>query len=85
MQYNPFLLVVMCDFNEKWRSWCANDQSSFKDNKIEHKASQLGLSQFINETKHNLDTISSCTDLFSLHFSTQLVIELGVHSSSKMS
>ena len=80
MQDNPFRLVATRDFNEKCRNWWTINQSSFKGNKILHITTQLGLSQFINEPKHILDTISSCIGLFSLHFSTQLVIKSGVYS-----
>ena len=38
-QNNPFLLVAIGDFNAKSPNWCANDQTSFEANKIEHKTS----------------------------------------------
>ena len=79
-QNNPFLLVAIGDFNAKSTNWCANDQTSFEGNKIEHITSQFGLSQIINEPTHILDSSSSCIDLI---FTSQpnLVIESGVHPS----
>ena len=40
-QNNPFLLVAIGDFNAKSTNWCANDQTSFEDNKIEYITSQF--------------------------------------------
>ena len=79
-QNNPFLLVALGAFNAKSTNWCANDQSSFEGNKIEHLTSQFGLSQLINEPTHILGSSSSCIDLI---FTSQpnLVIESGVHPS----
>ena len=62
-QNNPFLLVALGAFNTKSTNWCANDQSSFEGNKIEHLTSQFGLSQIINEPTHILDSSSPCIDL----------------------
>ena len=79
-QNNPFLLVAIGDVNAKSTNWCANDQTSFEGNKIEHITSQFGLRQIINEPTHILDSSSSCIDL---NFTSQpnLVIESGVHPS----
>ena len=75
-QNNPFLLVAIGYFNAKSTNWWANDQTSFEGKKIEHRTSQFGLSQIINEPRHNLDSSSSCIDLI---FTSQskLVIESG--------
>ena len=35
-QNNPFLLVTIGDFNAKLTNWCANDQTSFEGDEIEH-------------------------------------------------
>ena len=79
-QNNLFLLVAIGGFNAKSTNWCANDQTSFEGNKIEHITSQFGLSQIINEPTHILDSSSSCIDLiFTSH--PNLVIESGVHPS----
>ena len=77
---NPFLLVAIGDFNAKSTNWCANDQTNFEGNKIEHITSQCGLSQIINETTHILDSSSSCINLISTS-QPNLVIESGVHPS----
>ena len=72
--------VAIGDINAKSTNWCANDQTSFEDIKIEHITSQFGLSQIINEPTHILDSSSSCIDLI---FTSQpnLVIESGIHPS----
>ena len=54
-QNNPLLLVAIGDFNAKSTNWCANDQTSFEGNKIEHIMLQLGLSQIINDPIYILD------------------------------
>ena len=79
-QNNPFLLVAIGDFNAKSTNWCANDQTSFEGNKIEHITSQFGLRQIINEPTHILDSSSSCIDLICTS-QPNLVIESGVHPS----
>ena len=53
----------MVDFNAKSTNWCANDQTSFEGNKIEHITSQFGLRQIINVPTHVFDLSSSCIDL----------------------
>ena len=61
-QNNPFLLVAIGHFNAKSTNWCANDQTSFDGNKIEHITSQFGFSQIINKPTHILDSSSSCIE-----------------------
>ena len=79
-QNNPFLLVAIGDVNAKSTNWCANDQTSFEGNKIEHITSQFGLRQIINEPTHILDSSSSCIDLICTS-QPNLVIGSGVHPS----
>ena len=79
-QRNPFLIVVLGDFNAKSKHWCSQDSTNFEGITIENVTSQFGLSQIITEATHILESSSSCIDLI---FTTQpnLVVESGVHPS----
>ena len=79
-QRNPFLMVVLGDFNAKSKHWCSQDSTNFEGITIENVTSQFGLSQIITEATHILESSSSCIDLI---FTTQpnLVVESGVHPS----
>ena len=77
---NPFLTVVLGDFNVKSNLWSKSDKTSYEGSKIEGISSQFGLQQLINEPTHRTRNLSSCIDLI---FASQpnLVMESGVHSS----
>ena len=77
---NPFLMVVIGDFNAKSKHWCSQDSTNFEGITIENVTSQFGLSQIITEATNILESSSSCIDLI---FTTQpnLVVESGVHPS----
>ena len=77
---NPFLTVVLGDFNAKSNLWYKNDKKTYEGSKIDGIASQFGLHQLINESTHLTRNTSSCIDLI---FTSQpnLVMESGVHSS----
>ena len=77
---NPFLTVVLGDFNAKSNLWYKNDKTTNEGSKIDGIASQFGLHQFINEPTHLTRNASSCIDLI---FTSQpnLIMESGVHSS----
>ena len=79
-QRNPFLMVVIGDFNAKSKHWCSQDSTKFEGINIGNMSSQFGLSQIIKEASHILESSSSCIDLI---FLTQpnLVVEFGVHPS----
>ena len=62
--YNPFLIVVLDDFNAKSCNWCINDRTNFEGTKIETLTSQNILHQLIKKETHILDTSSSWIDLF---------------------
>ena len=49
---NPFLTVMIGDFNTKSRNWYLNDTASFDVSKIEFLASQFAVPQAINEPTH---------------------------------
>ena len=75
---NPFLTVVLDDFNVISNLWCKSDKTH-QTSKIEGITSQLGLQQLINDPTHLTRNSSSCIDfLFALQ--PNLVVESGVHS-----
>ena len=78
---NPFLIVVLGDFNSKSKSWYTNDSTDFEGLKNGHfNVLSFGSHQFINKLANILNNSSSCIELI---FTTQLnlVMESGVHSS----
>ena len=78
MQNNPFLVVLLGDFNAKSSNWCKNDITTTEGKAIENISSQFGLHQMINEPTHILKSSSSSIDLI---FTSQpnLITESGVH------
>ena len=77
---NPFLTVVLGDFNANWNLWYKNDKTTYEGSTIDSIASQFGLHQLIDETTHLTRNTLLCIDLI---FTSQpnLVMESGVHSS----
>ena len=77
---NPYLMVVLGDFNTKSKSGYSNDSTDIEGSKIDILTSTFGFHQIINEATHILNNSSSCIDLI---FTSQpnLVTESGVHSS----
>ena len=80
VQNNPFLVVLLDDFNAKSSNWCKNDITTTEGKAIENISSQFGLHQMINEPTHILESSSLCNHLI---FTSQpnLVTESGVHPS----
>ena len=76
---NPFLTVMIGDFNAKSKDWCSNDITSFEDSELDFLTSQFGLLQIIKEPTHILNNSRSCIDLI---FTSQpnMVID-SVHAS----
>ena len=79
-QNNPFLVVVIGDFNVKSNNWYSRDKSSLEDDTVDNKTKQYGLYQVIRETTHILDNTSSCIDLI-FTYQPNLITESGVHPS----
>ena len=77
---NPFLTVVLGDFNAKSNLWYKNNKTTNECSKFDGIASQFGLHQLINEPTHLTRNASSSIDLI---FTSQpnLVMESDVHSS----
>ena len=80
VQNNPFLVVLLGDFNAKSSNWSKNDITTTEGKVIENISSQFGLHQMINELTHVSVSSSSCIDLI---FTSQpnLITESGVHPS----
>ena len=80
MVNNPFLTVILGDFNAKSSFWYNNDITTNEGSKIDGVTSQFGLQQIIKELTHFIGDSSSCMDLI---FTTQpnLVMESVVHYS----
>ena len=55
---NPFLIVVLGDFNAKLSQWHDKDSSTSEGISIENITSQFGLHQIINEPTHILENSS---------------------------
>ena len=79
-QKNPFLTVVIGDFNAKSSKWWIDDKTTQEGLKIENLLSQFSLSQVINEPTHISQNFNSCIDLL---FTNQqnLITDSGIHPS----
>ena len=77
---NPFLTVMIGDFNAKSKDWCSINITSSEVSELDFLTSQFGLSEIIEEPTHQLDNSRSCMDLI---FTSQpnMVIGSGVHAS----
>ena len=77
---NPFLLVVLGDFNAKLSQWHDKDSSTSEGISVENITSQFILHQIINEPTHILENSSSCIELI---FTSQpnLSVESGAQPS----
>ena len=77
---NPYLIVMLGDFNAKSSNWYKHDTTTYEGSKINARTSQFGLKQLIQEPTLILTDSLSCIDLI---FTSQpnLVMESGVHSS----
>ena len=77
---NPFMNIVLGDFNAKSNNWCKADITSLQGSKIDTIANSYGFNQLIQEPTDILNLPSSCINLI---FTSQpnLVMESGIHSS----
>ena len=80
MVNDPFLTVILGDFNARSSLWYNNDITTYEGSKTDGSTSQFVLQQIIKEPTHFIGDSSSCIDLV---FKTQpnLIMESGVHSS----
>ena len=77
---NPFMTIILGDFNAKSNNRGKSDITSLEGSKIDTIANSYGLDQLVQEPTHILNALSSCIDLI---FTSQpnLVMESGIHSS----
>ena len=75
---DPFLTVMIGDFNVKSSNWYLNDVTNFEGSQIEFLASQFAMSQVINEPTNILDNSKSCINLICTSESNR-VMDSGVH------
>ena len=80
VQNNPFLVVLLGNFNAKSGNWCKNDIATTECKAIENISSQFGLHEIINEPTHILESSSLCINLIFIS-QPNLITESGVHPS----
>ena len=84
MQNNPYMMVLLGDFNAKFTNWYKHDKTNFEGIAIDNISSQCGLYQVINKPTHILENSSFCIDLI-FTYQPNLITESGAHPSSKLS
>ena len=62
-QKNPFLTVIIGDFNAKFNKWCSTNKTTPEGAKLDNLTSQYGLTQLLKEPTHISDNYRSCIDL----------------------
>ena len=78
MVNNPFLTVVLGDFNAKSSLWYNNEITTYKGSKFDGAISQFGFKQIIKEPTLLIGYSSLCINLiFTTH--VNLVMESGVN------
>ena len=77
---NPFLKVMIGDFNAKLSHCYLTDITSFEGSEINFLTSQFAVSQVIKEPTHILDNSKSCLDLI-LTSQPNMIMDSGVHPS----
>ena len=60
---NPYLIVILGDFNAKSSNWCSNDVTTQEGFQIDALTSYYNLQQIISEPTHILPHSNSCIDL----------------------
>ena len=81
---NPFLTVVLGDFNAKSSNFYIHDKTTYEGYKIDALTSQFGLKQLIKEPTEILRNSFSCIDLIFTSHSSLLKesdIHLSLHSN----
>ena len=77
---NPFVSIIIGDFNARSKNWCFSDKTTYEGKKLESLTSQCGFKQAVSDPTHILESSSSCIDLI---FTSQpnLAMNSGLHSS----
>ena len=79
-QKNPFLTVIIGDFNAKFNKSCPTDKTIPEEAKFDNLTSQYGLTQLLKEPTHISHNYRSCIDLIFTSL-TNLVVDFGIHPS----
>ena len=77
---NPFLIVVLGDFNANLNQWLDKDSSTSEGISIENNTPHFGSHQIVNEPTHILENSSSCVDLV-FTYQPNLSVESGTQPS----
>ena len=77
---NPYLTVVIGDFNVKSHNWYKGNKTTASSTKLEIMNSHYGITQIINEPTHILEDASSYLDLI-FTSQTNMALDSMVHSS----
>ena len=56
---NPFVSIIIGDFNARSNNWCSSDKTTYKGKKLESLTSQCGFKQVISDPTHILESSSS--------------------------
>ena len=74
---DPFLVLILGDFNAKLSSWSSNDIDTLEGISINDLTTSYGLTQLISDPTHILPNSSSCIDLIFCN-QTNIVTNCGV-------
>ena len=79
-QFRPSFIIILGDFNTRFKSWWPDDVTSHEGTHVESLTTIHGLQKRISDPNHLLPNSSSCTDLM---FTDQpnLAVDSGVHLS----
>ena len=79
-QKNPFVTVVIGDFNFRSSKWWTDDKTTQGGLKVENLLSQFSLPQVINRSTHIFQNFNFCIDLL---FANQqnFITDPGIHPS----
>ena len=60
---NPFVSIIIWDFNAKSKNWCSSDKTTYEVKKLKCLTFQCGIKQVISDTTLILESSSSSIDL----------------------
>ena len=60
---NPFVSIIIGEFNARSNNWCSSDKTIYEGKKLESLTSHCGFKQVISDPTHILESSSSCIDL----------------------
>ena len=60
---NPFVSIIIGDFNARSNNWCSSDKTTYEGKKLESLTFQYGFKQVISDSTQILESSSSCINL----------------------